>query len=55
MDGKQIDRLEKELEEAIADAIGRIKNLPVEANRHTVHLMAKAAATVYEAVSESGS
>lgn len=51
MDGKQLDRLEKELEEAIAEAMSRMKKLP-EANHHTLHLMAKAAATVFEAATE---
>ena len=55
MDGKLVERLENDLEEAITEAMGRIKNLPIEANRYTLHLMAKAATTVYEAVSESGS
>jgi hypothetical protein len=52
MDEKTVGKLEHELEEAIAQVIVRmgLKKLPLLPARHTMHLMAKAAVAVYEAV-----
>ncbi len=51
MDQKTVSKLEKELEKAIADVIVRLglKKLPLLPAQDTIHLMAKAAVTVYEA------
>ena len=55
MDPRAVRRLEQELEDAITDAImmrlGR-KHLPRLPSRHTIEMMAKAAAAVYEATAE---
>lgn len=55
MDPKTVRKLESKLEEAIAEVIVKmgLKKLPFLPARHTMHLMAKAAATVYEAVVEN--
>ena len=55
MDPDMVHRLEHELERAIGDAIDRLgsKRLPHLPSPHLLHLMAKAAVTVYEAVAES--
>ena len=55
MDPDLVDRLEQELEQAIGTAIGRLgaKRLPHLPSPHLLHMMAKAAVTVYEAVAES--
>jgi hypothetical protein len=52
MDEKTVGSLERELEEAIAEVIVRmgLKKLPLLPARRTMHLMAKAAVAVYEAV-----
>ena len=54
MDHKSIERLEHDLELAIADVMERLdkRKFPSRLPPHTLHLMAKAAATVYEAVAE---
>jgi hypothetical protein len=52
MDQKTVGKLEKELEEAIAHVIVErmgLRKLPLLPDRHTMHFMAKAAVTVYEA------
>lgn len=52
MDQKTVRKLEKQLEEAIAHVVVKrmgLPNLPLLPNRHTMHLMAKAAVAVYEA------
>ena len=51
MDRKIVEKLERELEEAISDVYSRLglRKLPQLPSRHTIHLMAKAAVTVYEA------
>ncbi|MHB1778069.1 MAG: hypothetical protein ACYCU7_19115 [Acidimicrobiales bacterium] len=51
MDQKTVEKLEEKIEEAIADIIVKmgLKKLPLMPARHTMHLMAKAAVTVYEA------
>ncbi len=52
MDRKTVEKLEGKLEEAIADVIVTmgLKKLPLLPDRHTMHMMAKAAVAVYEAV-----
>jgi hypothetical protein len=51
MDPKTVEKLEAKIEEAIAEVIVQLglKRLPVLPARRTMHLMAKAAVTVYEA------
>jgi len=55
MDQTTVRSLEEQLEEAIAEVImGRgQKQLPLSPSQQTVHLMAKAAVTVYEAAVEN--
>jgi hypothetical protein len=50
MDQKTVEKLEVKIEEAIAEIIVKmgLKKLPLLPARHTMHLMAKAAVTVYE-------
>jgi hypothetical protein len=52
MDPTIVRRLEKKLEEAIAEVIVvdlGLKHLPLLPDRHTMQMMAKAATAVYEA------
>jgi hypothetical protein len=51
IDPKIVEKLEKKIEEAIAEIIVKmgLKKLPLLPARLTMHLMAKAAVTVYEA------
>ncbi len=51
MDHKTVEKLEGKIEDAIAQVIASmgLKRLPLLPARHTMHLMAKAAVTVYEA------
>jgi len=55
MDEKTVGKLERELEDSIAQVIVGIglKKLPLLPDRHTLHLMAKAAVAVYEAAVEN--
>ena len=55
MDQKTVEKLEEKIEEAIAEIIVKmgLKKLPLLPARHTMHLMAKAAVTVYEAAVEN--
>ena len=55
MDHKTVEKLESELEDAIAEIIRRLgpKNLPLKPSPRTMHLMAKAAVTVYESAVEN--
>lgn len=55
MDQKTVEKLEGIIEEAIAEIIVKmgLKKLPLLPARHTMHLMAKAAVTVYEAAVEN--
>lgn len=55
MDHQTVKKLEQELEEAIAEVLKQIgpKQLPLKPSPHTVHLMAKAAVTVFEAAVEN--
>ncbi len=54
MDPKTVRKLERKLEEAIADVMGRLglKKLPLLPSHHTMEMMAKAAVAVYEAAVE---
>ncbi len=54
MDGKTVRELEKEIEAAIGEVVGRLglRQLPLLPSHGTVHLMAKAAVAVYEAAVE---
>jgi hypothetical protein len=51
MDPKTVEKLESKIEDAIAEVILSmgLKRLPLLPARQTMHLMAKAAVTVYEA------
>lgn len=55
MDQKTVEKLESKIEDAIAQVIISmgLKRLPLLPARHTMHLMAKAAVTVYEAAVEN--
>jgi hypothetical protein len=55
MDQKVVCKLEKEIEEGVAEIICRLglRQLPLLPSPQTMHLMAKAAATVYEAAVEN--
>lgn len=57
MDQKAARKLEKELEKAIADVLIRmgLKTLPLLPSRQAMHLMAKAAVSVYESEVEQES
>jgi hypothetical protein len=51
MDQKAVDRLEREIEQAIAGVVARLglKKLPLLPSQKTMRMMAKAAVAVYEA------
>lgn len=55
MDPKTVRKLEDRLEDAIAEVIISmgLKRLPLLPARHTMQMMAKAAAAVYEAAVEN--
>lgn len=55
MDPKTVEKIEEKIEEAIAQVIMKmgLKRLPLLPSQHTMHLMAKAAVTVYEAAVEN--
>ena len=55
MEQDLVRTLEKEIEDAIAEVLVRMgpKSLPMRPSRQTMHLMAKAAVTVYEAAVEN--
>lgn len=55
MDQKTVRRLEEELEEAVAGIIRKLgqRHLPLLPSHRTMHLMAKAAVTVYESAVEN--
>jgi hypothetical protein len=55
MDQKTVAKLEERIEEAIAEIIVKmgLKKLPLLPARLTMHLMAKAAVTVYEVAVEN--
>jgi len=52
---KTVETLEVKIEKAIAEVIEKmgLKKLPLLPDRRTMHLMAKAAVTVYEAAVEN--
>lgn len=55
MDQKAVRKLEKEIEQAVAEVISRLglRHLPLLPSQQTMHLMAKAAVTVYETAVEN--
>ena len=55
MDQKTVEKLESELEDAIAEIIKRFgpNKLPLKPSPRTMHLMAKAAVAVYESAVEN--
>ena len=55
IDPQTVNTLEENFEEAIAQVVVKLglKTLPQLPDRRTMHLMAKAAVTVYEAVVEN--
>ncbi len=55
MEPKTVHKLEKKLYEAIADVICEmgLRKLPLLPSQHTMEMMAKAAAAVYEAAVEN--
>ena len=55
MDEKTVHRLERELTEAIAGVLARLgsRKLPLLPSQQTMHLMAKAAVSVYESAVEN--
>ena len=55
MDEKTVRKLEQEIENTVAEVIVGmgLKKLPLLPDRCTMHLMAKAAVTVYEAAVEN--
>ena len=54
MDQKTVDRLEREIEQAIAGVVTRLglKKLPLLPSHQTMRMMAKAAVAVYEAATD---
>ena len=55
MDQKVVRKLEREIETSVAEVVSRLglRNLPLLPSRQTMHLLAKAAVTVYEAAVEN--
>jgi len=55
MEPKIVHKLEKKLEDAIADVMLHlgVKKLPLLPSQHTIEMMAKAATAVYEAAVEN--
>jgi hypothetical protein len=55
MDHKAVEKLESKIEDAIAEVMISMghRKLPLLPTRPTMHLMAKAAVTVYEAAVEN--
>ena len=55
MEPRTVRKLEEKIAEAIAEVIVTmgLRKLPLLPARHTMHLMAKAAVTVYEAAVEN--
>ena len=55
MDQKTVRKLEHDIEEAVAEVVSRLglRELPLLPSQRTMHLMAKAAVTVYEAAVEN--
>ena len=55
MEQKSVSALERRIEKAVAEVIMKmgLKQLPLLPSQQTMHLMAKAAASVYEAAVEA--
>jgi hypothetical protein len=55
MDQSTVRNLEDEIEEAIEEMMAKLgpKHLPFRPSKKTMHLMAKAAVTIYEAAAEN--
>lgn len=55
LDSRTVEKLEEKIEEAVAQVIIKmgLKKLPLLPDHHTMHLMAKAAVSVYEAAVEN--
>ena len=55
MDPKTVEKLEEKLKDAIAEVVLKmgLQKLPLLPSDHTMHLMAKAAVSVYEAAVEN--
>jgi tRNA(Leu) C34 or U34 (ribose-2'-O)-methylase TrmL len=55
MDQRVVSNLERKIKEAIADTIMkmRLRRLPLMPSQQTMHLMAKAALSVYEAAAQA--
>ena len=55
MEPRTVERLERKIEDAIAEIMAEmgLRKLSLLPSRHTMHLMAKAAVTVYEAAVEN--
>lgn len=55
MDPNTVEKLEQKIEEAVAEVIVKmgLKKLPLLPSRHTIQMMAKAVAAVYEAAVEN--
>ncbi len=55
LDERTVGRLERDLENAIAAVMARLgrRRLPLMPSQQTMHLMAKAAVTVYESAVEN--
>lgn len=55
MEPKVVRKLEHGIEEAVAEVVSRLglRELPLLPSQRTMHLMAKAAVTVYEAAVEN--
>ena len=55
MEQKAVSNLEREIEKAVAEAIMKMgmERLPLLPSQQTMHLMAKAAVSVYEAAVEA--
>ena len=55
MEQSTVRTLEAEIEEAIAEAMATLgpKHIPFRPSKKTMHLMAKAAVTVYETAAEN--
>lgn len=55
MDPKTVEKIEEKLKDTIAEVILKmgLKKLPLLPSDHTMHLMAKAAVSVYEAAVEN--
>ena len=55
MDQATVRNLEDEIEEAIEELMSKLgsKHIPFRPSQQTIHLMAKAAVTVYEAADEN--